>query len=64
MNDVLVLEKQKILKYPYLKRIEAIQKAYDFLEYMEDLIFVQKDKNSPDAKYVSRNVFKKAISQK
>jgi hypothetical protein len=64
MNDILVLEKQKLLKYPYTKRIEAIQKAYDFLEYMEDLIFVQQDKNSPDKDCVSRSVFKNAISQK
>lgn len=64
MNDTLVLERQKLLKYPYAKKIETIQKAYDFLEYMEDLIFVQKDKKDPNKQYVSRNVFKKAISHK
>lgn len=64
MNDVLVLERQKILKYPYVKSVETLQKAYDYLEYLEDMIFVRNDKKNPDIDCVDRKVFKKIISKK
>lgn len=64
MNDVLLLERQKIMKYPYVKRVKTIQKAYDFLEYLEDMIFVKNDKKNPDTDYVDRKTFKKLIAKK
>ena len=63
MNDILLLERQKIMKYPHTKKIETLQKAYDFLEYLEDMIFVQNDKQNPDTSYVDRKTFKKALKK-
>jgi hypothetical protein len=64
MNDTLVLERQKILKYPYTKKVETLQKAYDFLEYLEDIIFVQNDKKNPDTSCVDKATFKKILTKK
>jgi len=63
MNDILVLERQKIMKYPHTKKIETLQKAYDFLEHIEDMMFVQQDKHTPDTSYVDRKTFKKALKK-